>query len=59
MQAEFSYLKLNKPNSKSDVNCELCHSSFSIANKGRSAIRNHLESAKHRKAIIDTVYTEA
>lgn len=49
LQAEFSQIKSTESNEI--VFCKVCNSNFSIGNKGRSDIVQHLSSQKHNKAI--------
>lgn len=48
LQEEFPFIKKGK--SDSDVRCSKCLATFNIANSGRSAINQHLQTSKHKDA---------
>lgn len=50
LQEEFPFIK--KGMTDSDVKCNKCLASFNIANSGRSAITQHIQTAKHKEADI-------
>lgn len=50
LEEEFPFIKKNF--SDSDVRCERCSALFSIANSGRTNIQHHLETKKHKNAVI-------
>lgn len=52
LQKEFPFIR--KTLGESDVRCSKCFACFSIANSGRANIKQHLESNKHKKAVLDS-----
>lgn len=48
---KFPYMEKVKNKTDSDVHCNLCNSDINIASAGKSDITNHLNSAKHKKAL--------
>lgn len=48
LQEEFPFIK--KTITESDVRCEKCTANFNIANSGKAAIKQHIETSKHKEA---------
>jgi len=48
LQEEFPFIK--KTVTESDVRCEKCMANFNIANSGKAAIKQHIETSKHKEA---------
>lgn len=48
LQEEFLYIK--KTVTERDVRCEKYLANFNIANSGRTAIKQHIETTKHKEA---------
>lgn len=49
MQKDYPFLK-PKSGSENELLCTLCDSTFSIAARGRAAIKDHLTTSRHTKA---------
>lgn len=55
LKYKYAFIKAcnkNDPSAtESDVFCEKCRSSFSIANSGKSDIENHIKTVKHKRVV--------
>lgn len=51
---KYTFLEKAKDKTSSDVYCLKCKSEFSIAFAGKSDIKRHITSAKHKKALQAT-----
>jgi undecaprenyl pyrophosphate synthase len=49
LQKEFAFLRKSKLNS--EVNCTQCNVTFSVSHGGRSDIKDHMKSSRHKKAV--------
>jgi hypothetical protein len=49
LQKEFAFLRKTKLDS--EVNCTQCNVTFSVSHGGRSDIKNHMKSGRHKKAV--------
>lgn len=50
LEEEFPFIK--RGITDSDVKCNKCSANFNIANSGRSAITQHLQTSKHKEAEV-------
>jgi hypothetical protein len=48
---KYPFIKKDLNKSESDVKCNTCGADFNIANKGKTSIEQHLNTAKHLKAM--------
>jgi len=50
LQNDFPFIKKQKSNNDTDVQCTICQGTFSVSHGGQSDINDHLKSQKHKLA---------